>query len=67
MVSTGVQWAKTRQQLQRELLENVQRAKIEFQRATATVDDRAAARESYVRALDALNTFLRSENAIGGA
>jgi hypothetical protein len=60
MGSTAVQWAKkTLQQIQGELLENVERAKTEFQDAAA--DDRAAARESYVRALDALNAFLRSD------
>jgi hypothetical protein len=65
MGTTGVQRAKTRQQIQSELLEGVQRAKAEFQQATA--DNRAAARESYVRALDALNTFLRSEKIPGCA
>jgi hypothetical protein len=63
MGSTGVQWAKTRRQIQSELLENVKRAKTEFQRATA--HNRTAARESYVRALDALNMFLRSDDKIG--
>jgi hypothetical protein len=65
MGSTGVQRAKTRQQIEYELLANVQRAKAEFQRATS--DNCVAARESYVRALDALNTFLRSEKIPGGA
>jgi hypothetical protein len=59
MASTGAQQAKTRQQLQDELLENVRRAKSDFQHATA--DNLMAARESYVRALDALNEFLRSK------
>jgi hypothetical protein len=59
MENTGAQWAETRQQIQSELLEGVQRAKAAFQHATA--DNRVAARESYVRALDALNTFLRSD------
>ena len=54
---------KTRRQIQSELLENVKRAKTEFQRATA--HNRTAARESYVRALDALNMFLRSDDKIG--
>ena len=65
MGSTGVQWAKTRQQIEHELLENVQRAKAEFQHATR--DNSVAARESYVRALDALNTFLRSDKITEGS
>ena len=65
MGSAGVQRAKTRQQIEHELLENVQRAKAEFQRTDA--GNHAAAKESYVRALDALNTFLRSEKIPGGA
>ncbi len=59
MESAGTQAAETRQQMQSELLESVQRTKAEFQRATP--DNCVATRESYVRALDALNTFLRSE------
>ena len=58
MASTGAQRAKTRQQIQGELLENVRRAQADFRHATA--DNLMAARESYVRALDALNAFLRS-------
>jgi hypothetical protein len=58
-MGTAVQWAKTREQIECELLENVQQAKAKFQHATA--DNHSAARELYVRALDALNTFLRSE------
>ena len=65
MESTGVQRAKTSQQIQSELLQSVQRAKEEFRHSTA--NNRLAARESYVRALDALNTFLRSENISGEA
>jgi hypothetical protein len=60
MRNTDVQWGRTHEQIQSELLENVQRAKTAFQHATA--DNHMAARESYVRALDALNAFLRSEH-----
>jgi hypothetical protein len=63
MESAGIQAAETSQQMQSELQENVQRAKAEFQRATP--DNCVATRESYVRALDALNTFLRSEKIPG--
>jgi len=59
MGSTGVQRAKTRQQTEYELLENVRRAKKDFQQAT--LDNCVAARESYVQALDALNAFVRSD------
>jgi hypothetical protein len=64
MASTGAQQAKTRQQIQNELLESVRRAQAEFRHAT--VDNLMAARESYVRALDALNAFLRSIELSGG-
>ena len=64
MASTGAQRAKTRQQIQGELLENVRRAQADFRHATA--DNLMAARESYVRALDALNAFLRSIEFSGG-
>ena len=56
---------ETRDQIQNELLENVQRAKMEFRNATA--DNSVSARESYVRALDTLNTFLRSDKIPGDA
>ena len=64
MASTGALRAKTRQQIQGELLENVRRAQADFRHATA--DNLMAARESYVRALDALNAFLRSIEFSGG-
>ena len=64
MASTGAQRAKTRQQIQGELLENVRRAQADFRHATA--DNLMAAREPYVRALDALNAFLRSIEFSGG-
>ena len=64
MASTGAQRAKTRQQIQGELLENVRRAQADFRHASA--DNLMAARESYVRALDALNAFLRSIEFSGG-
>jgi hypothetical protein len=60
MGSAGSQQAKTRQQIQGELLENVRCAKAEFERAMP--EDLMAARESYVRALDALNMFLRNDD-----
>ena len=64
MASTGTQQAKTRQRIQSELLENVRRAQADFRHATA--ENLMAARESYVRALDALNAFLRSIEFAGG-
>jgi hypothetical protein len=64
MASTAAQRAKTRQQIQGELLENVRRAQADFRHADA--DNLMAARESYVRALDALNAFLRSIEFPGG-
>ena len=59
MQSTGVQRAKTQEQIERELLESVQSAKKAFQQAG--VDDLAGARERYVRALDAFNRWLREK------
>ena len=59
MQSTGVQRAKTQEQIERELLESVQSAKKAFQQAG--VDDLAVARERYVRALDGFNLWLREK------
>jgi hypothetical protein len=59
MQSTGVQHAKTREQIERELLESVQAAKKAFQQAGA--DDLRLARERYVRALDAFNRLLHEK------
>jgi hypothetical protein len=64
MASAGTQRAKTRQQIQGELLENVRRAQADFRLAGA--DKVMAARESYMCALDALNAFLRSIEFHGG-
>jgi hypothetical protein len=62
MQSTRIATAdKSRQEILTELLERVHRAKSEFNGARP--DNRLAERESYVRALDALNFFLRSEGA----
>ena len=59
MQNTGVQRAKTQEQIECELLESVQSAKKAFQQAG--VDDLAVARERYVRALDAFNRWLREK------
>jgi hypothetical protein len=59
MQSTGVQQAKTQEQIERELMQSVQSAKKAFQQAG--VDDLAVARERYVRALDAFNRWLRQK------
>ena len=63
MQSMGVQRAKAREQIERELLESVQSAKKVFQQAGA--DDLAVARERYVRALDAFNRLLREKEHSG--
>ena len=60
MQNTPVQRAQTRQQLERELLQSVASAKTRYQQADA--DDLVVAREQYVRALDALNRFLRAQD-----
>jgi hypothetical protein len=59
MQSAGVQQAKTREQIERELLDSVQSAKKAFQQAGA--DELARARERYVRALDAFSLLLREK------
>ena len=53
--------SKSLQEIQTDLLERVHHAKAVFN--AATPDTRVTARESYVRALDALNIFLRSKSS----